>query len=55
MQLTRIVPFSVAFTLLISLIIVGPYGVHAQINNAGNTITAQKMGVKITSPKTNQI
>ena len=44
-----------AFTLLISLIIVGPYGVHAQINNAGNTITAQKMGVKITSPKTNQI
>ena len=48
----------VAFTLLISLIIVGPYGVHAQISNVGNTTTtnttAQKMGVKITSPKTNQ-
>jgi hypothetical protein len=45
-----------AFTLLISLIIVGPYGVHAQINNVVNTTadTAQKMSVKITSPKTNQ-
>jgi hypothetical protein len=40
---------------LITLIIVGPYGVHAQTNGAGNSTIIQKMGVKITSPKTNQI
>jgi hypothetical protein len=43
-----------AFMALITLIIVGPYGVHAQ-TNVGNSTIAQKMGVKITSPKTNQI
>jgi hypothetical protein len=40
--------------LLISVIFVGPYFIHAQLSNTNDTKTSQKIGIKITSPKTNQ-
>jgi hypothetical protein len=40
--------------LLISVIFVGPYFIHAQFSNTNDTKTSQKIGIKITSPKANQ-
>lgn len=40
--------------LLISVIFVGPYFIHAQLSNTNDTKTSQKIGIKITSPKANQ-
>jgi hypothetical protein len=46
--------FFVLSVLLISVIFVGPYFIHAQFSNTNDTKTSQKIGIKITSPKANQ-
>jgi hypothetical protein len=40
--------------LLISVIFVEPYFIHAQLSNTNDTKTSHKIGIKITSPKANQ-
>ncbi len=52
--LSYVSAFFTIITLLTSVILAGPYFVHAQLSSTNSTTTSQKIGVRITSPKANQ-